>query len=385
MKNILLGFLAFCLVGCVTATSAPVGIDQSGFPEFSWDSLPVALHFSKDTDFTEDELQFMSRFPLVCFEKHQGIRDHGNVRDGAYAASKALKELNPKAKVLFYWNARIDNGRSYFGHNMLDNKHKVEWAQRDTLGKFILTRGTQRNYEPAIPEFRDWWVSVPAEALETGVMDGVFIDAIQQHINKPGKRLGEKNMAASLAGVEDMLTKLSATVGKERILIFNNFNPGNDLETGYSKYANGGMIEHYCYRDTDTPDFNVKQIETVQRAAREGRVMMVKCWPRYYFRKPGPMKGKTQEQIVADVREDIVFPLACYLVAAGKYSYFLYSWGWRDFHGIFVDYPEYHKPLGEPYGEAKKDGYIFTRSFKYADVWVDVENRKAKIDWKDKE
>ena len=32
-------------------------------------------------------------------------------------------------------------------------------------------------------------------------------------------------------------------------------------------------------------------------------------------------------------RNDIVFPLACFLIGAGEYAYFCYSWGYRDTDG----------------------------------------------------
>ncbi len=55
-------------------------------------------------------------------------------------------------------------------------------------------------------------------------------------------------------------------------------------------------------------------------------------------------------------RENITFPLACFLVAAQPYSYFCYSWGYRDQHGSLDSYPEFEKPLGEPTGRCRTDG-----------------------------
>ena len=46
------------------------------------------------------------------------------------------------------------------------------------------------------------------------------------------------------------------------------------------------------------------------------------------------------------------------------------------------DFPEYDKLLGIPRGPAKKDGYIYTREFEQASVWLDIENEKARIKWK---
>ena len=38
-------------------------------------------------------------------------------------------------------------------------------------------------------------------------------------------------------------------------------------------------------------------------------------------------------------------------------------------------YPEYAKPLGAPKGPAAKNGYVWTREFAHASVYVDVRSR----------
>ena len=44
--------------------------------------------------------------------------------------------------------------------------------------------------------------------------------------------------------------------------------------------------------------------------------------------------------------------------------------------------PEFEKPLGKPLNEMQVNGRVLTRKYKYVGVWVDLENKKAKIDWK---
>jgi hypothetical protein len=75
--------------------------------------------------------------------------------------------------------------------------------------------------------------------------------------------------------------------------------------------------------------------------------------------------------------------LACFLVAAQEDAYFCYSWGYRENHGSLVDYPESHRRLGAPKQDAQCDGWIYTRTFEHADVWVDVSRRTARIRWND--
>ena len=45
-------------------------------------------------------------------------------------------------------------------------------------------------------------------------------------------------------------------------------------------------------------------------------------------------------------------------------------------------YPEFDKPLGAPKGDAKRDGFKYTREFEHASVFVDLKTKTAKIDWK---
>ena len=84
-------------------------------------------------------------------------------------------------------------------------------------------------------------------------------------------------------------------------------------------------------------------------------------------------------------KEKAEFALACYLIGAQPYSYFMYSWGWKLSSGALVDYPEFKKPLGPPKGAYQRttpDGWEFTREFEHASVWVNTETRQAKITWR---
>jgi len=84
-------------------------------------------------------------------------------------------------------------------------------------------------------------------------------------------------------------------------------------------------------------------------------------------------------------KEKLEFALACYLIGAQPYSYFMYSWGWKLSSGALVDYPQLRNPLGPPKGAYQRttpDGWEFTREFEHASVWVNTESRQAKITWR---
>ena len=89
-----------------------------------------------------------------------------------------------------------------------------------------------------------------------------------------------------------------------------------------------------------------------------------------------------QYDFLADHFDLITFPLACFLVAAERNSYFCYKWGWLGEHGSYDWYPELDKPVGPPKVEAERDGWTYRREFEHAKVVVDLENKEAQIDWK---
>ncbi|MFI3291641.1 MAG: putative glycoside hydrolase [Opitutales bacterium] len=386
MKKFIYTLTSFILAFTCNAKADQLKLKNDAYPEFSWDTVPVALHFSSRYDFSEAQVEFLAKFPVFCVEKHQGVSVHNDARKGAFVLTKAIKELNPKAKVLFYWNSNIDGGKNYFGHQILAKGHHPEWKLRGT--EDVLVRGYQETFDTTVPEFRKWWVSIPVEAVKEGNMDGVFIDAIPHFFREEAKHvkiLGEEKYKAVQQGVATMAQDLALQLGDDKILLFNNMNEGGrDFEKDLAGIADGGMIENFCNFSLNitTKESSLAQIDQLGIAAKQKRIMMVKGWPRYSYRRSEQREGIPEETIDAHVKEDIIFPLSCFLMGAGEYAYFVYSWGYRSAQGSLLDYPEYSKPLGKPLGDYTRNGWILTRKFEYADVWVDLENVKAKIDWK---
>ena len=86
--------------------------------------------------------------------------------------------------------------------------------------------------------------------------------------------------------------------------------------------------------------------------------------------------------------------MALFLVCAEKYSYLFLNDGYCvDSRGKgkqkvcqsglwLKSLPEYEKPLGPPAGPAVREGYIYTRDFEHASVWLDIENSRGRVTWK---
>lgn len=85
-------------------------------------------------------------------------------------------------------------------------------------------------------------------------------------------------------------------------------------------------------------------------------------------------------------KDQLPYYLGAYLIGAQPGSYFQWGWGWGLTTGPLEHYPEFHKPLGKPLGKFKRvdpEKWEFTREFEHLKVWVDTENRTAKLQWKE--
>lgn len=75
-----------------------------------------------------------------------------------------------------------------------------------------------------------------------------------------------------------------------------------------------------------------------------------------------------------------------FLICAEKYSYFLAHDGYDATKSStwLKRPPEFERPLGPPTGKAQREGYIYTRDFRQASVWLDTKKEQARIIWRDK-
>jgi hypothetical protein len=187
--------------------------------------------------------------------------------------------------------------------------------------------------------------------------------------------------------MEDLNTQL----GDDNILLANilRVRPEfKDVGRTYLKYFDGSYLEGFEHENFGMTyeDYLAKGIEAVQRSAREGKIIAMSM---------GIGKGMKNAQAGiddvrkkldknSDIKERLDYILAIFLVCAEKYSY-VYP---HDGYGInksavwLKNFPQYENKLGAPKGPALKEGYVYTRSFQHLDVWLDIKNKKAKLNWK---
>ena len=74
MKNIITFVALSILWSNVFGQSA-----KEAYPKFSWDKIPVYIHFGKNDGLTDDEIKFVATHSdFVCFEKGHGANVHGS-------------------------------------------------------------------------------------------------------------------------------------------------------------------------------------------------------------------------------------------------------------------------------------------------------------------
>ncbi|MDO6597928.1 putative glycoside hydrolase [Oceanihabitans sp. 2_MG-2023] len=349
------------------------------FPKFSWDTTPMYYMFQhKKRLLKPEEVGFIAaRTGFLCIEKSHGKAELGAAELGAKHESAAFKEAKSDAKVLFYFNSAYAWPYTSYSENF--TKERIE--DYPELKKFLLTNPkTGKLYEHygafcfdiLNPDFRAWWVETVVKGVKESGCDGVFID--QMHGNNRFIKDKKEEIAVAMG---EMMGALKEKMGADKILLGNNAN-NKDAKYVYP-VCDAVMFENYATVRSKKENL-LSEWQDMLKNAKNGKISVfrlgVEGAGRGNLKPKGEMPNFSQKQLE--------FALACYLIGAQPYSYFMYSWGWTLATGSLVNYPELQKPLGAPKGAYKRttpEGWEFTREFEHASVWVDTENRKAKITW----
>ena len=355
----------------------------ASYPRFSWDTVPVAFHFGKSSSLmTEAEVRFVaSRSNFICLEKGHAARQFGDTETGIEKEAQQLKRLNPEMKVIFYWNTFLDY--SMFKAHEVYQRHP-EWWLKTLDGKLDKKKGRIKRYDLSNPDVRKWWTDVAQKAVVEGSCDGVFMDAFPQITHKSNIALwGQGKYDAIQQGLRDVIKETRQKIGKDKLIVYNGIRSTPSWKAGYDfpDYTDAAMIEHFGEFQSTSKECMLKDILEMDRACKNGKIVVFKGWPGFTFTDREAMKRPlAMKREIA--RKSITFPLAAFLVGAQKNSYFVYNWGYRMENGCLEWYPEFDKPLGEPLGDMVKEGWTLSREFKHASVRVNLETREAKINWR---
>lgn len=378
MNRVSIG-VALALV-LVTLSAGDSDEPTVAFPDFSWDYVPLNIHFGKrTTDLTEGQIGFLAgHSDFIVLEKSHGARVHGSTEAGIADSARRIVARNPDAKVLFYFNAFI-NWRGYEAFE----SYQKQWTLRKASGDVVKHPSGTPRPDPSNGDFREWWSDIVASANRSAPLSGVFVDAIPQAIS-PGlaKEVGDVKARAIVDGLREMIKTTKRKLGPDSIVLVNGLRGTDFRDILEWEGVDGVMIEHFGAFNTSSPEDIKADLDSIAIAASKGKFVVVKGWPGFNWLDREMMK-RPHADLLKLARQRITFPLACFLVGAQTGSHFCYSWGYTDTDGMLDSYPEFGRKLGPPRGAALWQGLTATREFEHASVWIDLATKEARIDWKD--
>jgi hypothetical protein len=389
----LLATLVGVLGGAVALAGEPVPAGDQRFPDFSWDTIPLYMHVRKATAFTDEELKYLASFPLVTLEKTTGHRSSGSTDAGTITAAKAIKERNPRTKVLFYRNVLVHYGGYSFDDRLSQIPHPF---LIDRQGNTRLVRNTCEAYDLANPKVVDWWVETALSVCRHDAIDGLFLDGnIKALTPYLARQLPPDKKEAVTAGYRDMIRRTRAEIPTSDLLIANMIRAAYFPDAGLSllESFDGSYIEGFdvVVGKTTEAELVAKGIAAVQQAARAGKIIAMTLGLGESAgdeTKIDDSRSRVDE--LAAMEDRVNYLIGLFLVCAERYSYLYVHDGYSadlrrgecESKVWLKRFPQYDKPLGAPLGPAIRDGLVYTRRFEHVDVMVDLEKKQATLDWR---
>lgn len=359
------------------------------FPKFSWDRIPLYMHIRKARSYTDEEIEFLAKFPLITFEKANGHEDYGSIEEGTLAAAQAVKNINPETKILYYRNVMVH----YSGYAANQALRNIPGALlEDQRGNTKLVRNRVEAYDLSNPDLRNWWVSTCSQMTSSPYIDGVFLDGNVKAL-VPGYlvgQIGAQKKKQTMDGYHLMMQQTREAIGPNALMLANilraRFDQGG-LE--YLNYFDGSYLEGFSHNvgGASYEAYVAKGIDSMQKAARKGKI--VAFTSSFSASRNTSILGIDERHAKvgsdAQARKGFIYPLSLFLICAEEHSYFRVHEGYsaNENDRWMRWFPEYDRPLGPPNGPARREGFRFFRTFKHAKVELDIQKRTASIKWHD--
>jgi hypothetical protein len=372
------------------AESTPTGHVR---PAFSWDRVPQYMHIRKAQKFTDAEIKYLATFPLVTFEKTTGHRAFQTTEDGTLAAAKAVKEVNPATKILYYRNVMVHYG-TYKANAEIEKMPGAFLVGRN--GKTKLVRNVAEAYDLTNPQVRNWWVGHAKQVCSDPAIDGLFLDGNIKVLSAGylKRDIGDEKKAAQLAGYKTMMSEARKALGPDKVMLANVLRVGQSKDNGLEaiKRFDGSYIEGFelAASREQKKDNVAKGMEAFQKAARDGFIVAFTAGLSELNAEEGDLNPQRTDEIRKGLSgsdnhsKRFEYLLALFLTCAEKHSYFLAhdGYGAEQSKVWMKRNPELERPLGDPKAPAVRNGYIYTREFAHAKVRLDIENEVGEIIWK---
>ncbi|WP_339881485.1 putative glycoside hydrolase [Polaribacter vadi] len=387
----LLILLVVSLSACVTQKIETTVVKHK-LPEFSWDKMPLYMHLRKATSFTNKEIDHIAKFPLITFEKTTGSKTFGSTEKGTLKAAKAVKKINSNAKILYYKNVII-NWKSYQEDEEFLKKHPEAFLVNTKGEKAFMSNNKTGFFDISEKYVQDYWLDHVTRMASNPEIDGLFLDA-NIKVLVPGffnNRIGKEKQKAIETGYLSMMEELDKKLGKDNLLIANILRVRPEFKDSgreYLKFFDGSYLEGFEHENFGMTyeDYLAKGIEAVQKSAREGNVIAMSLGIGKALKNAEVGMDDTRKRVDknTDLTKRIDYLLAIFLVCAEKYSYVYPHDGYAAGSSAvwLKTFPQYEKKLGAPKGYATREGYIYKRSFEYVDVWLDIKNKTATLNYK---
>ena len=395
--------------GCTTAVEVTSAVDTNDttmivktvgkLPEFSWDTMPLYMHVWKRTSYTKTEIDYLAKYPLITLEKAQGTKE-GTVQEGTLKAARAIKEINPNTKILYYKNIVIDwnSGASKALKNMPNGYLQASNGDYPVVND----NSKAKFFDISKDEVHQWWLKDAKAMLDDDSIDGLFIDAnikvLIGHYFANGKKLGKEKAQDIIRGYHELLTTINSEFRQDNIILGNVIRARfENAGLEYMEYFDGSYFENFEHsvNGISKPDYLAKGIEAGQQAAQNGKILAFTAGLGDSLEKDssgiGLDEARHKINSLEFVHKRVDYLTAIFLIMAEKYSYF-YP---HDGLGVTTDrkgkqknktwmhtFPIFNKKLGAPKGPAKREGYVFTREFEYCTVYLNVETEEAVLNWK---
>lgn len=382
---------AGCMAPPYRTSDGTIFTPKSSYPKWSWDTVQEYKMFGGNDLLADDEVTRIAALSnFIAIEKQHGVADLGSSDLGAKHEARRFRAINPDIKVLFYFNGAIAYDFTSYTRAFSPKADRMTEEEKKDLLLFdtekneyhTLHGGHRYAWDILKPSFREWWSDTVGKAVRETGTDGVFWDQMHGWMwLRPEKRQEVEEAHVTL---QKMACK---AIGEDRILLCN----AAAHDERFIENCDAVMYEHHKpdqYREN--PQRYVNDWDQMLAVANAGKINV--------YRWGVDLRGSAHEasgrakilkenhaELSQIAKDRITFPLACFLIGAQPYSSFMLSWGWGTYTGALVDFPEMKKPLGPPLGAYERqseDQWIFTRTFKHADVWVDLEKEEATIDWR---
>ncbi|HAV11890.1 MAG TPA: hypothetical protein DCX06_00125 [Opitutae bacterium] len=370
------------------------------FPDFSWQTIPRwgFLSFEGDSITNKEANYIAMNYPIATlFWLPRGhIENRQQAESQILRSAKQIKEINPTIRLLYYWNSTLANDH-YSAFREFEAK--PSWMMTDKHGEPVTVRGDVLRYNVADPGLRDWWSEHAAKAVRSPYLDGIFADAVakvelnRRNVYEAKMRPGDFEDA--VAGMHTMLALTQQKMGEGKLLVYNGIR--GDLRPGmwshggavYLKEADGACMEHFLIHSARRPSGELRvehvllDIELIRAAAAQGKLVLVKAWPQSATFLDPHFKRMSNETKKSILKEELLFPLSLFLIAAEENCYFNYGFGYRRECLPLHHLSEYDQPLGAPLEAAVQTGMQFSRRFEHATVRVDLKTQIGQINWHD--